>query len=197
MVKVKICGLTRREDVEAAIAYGADAVGFVFEPSSPRCLTSEQGLGLATGLPPFVTRVGVSGTTHRDVPYEALDAVQAFTFTMPHTPRTMQVYRLKPSATVAEVIAAIGPADALVLDAFSSKGLGGTGEKIDWGLAAEIVAESPKPVILAGGLTPDNVAEAIHRVHPYAVDVASGVEISPGVKDPERIRRFIQAAREA
>ena len=197
MVKVKICGLTRREDVEAAVALGADAVGFVFEPTSPRCLTSEQGLKLAMGLPPFVTRVGVSGTTHDNIPYELLDAVQAITFKMPHVPRTMQVYRRKPDATVAEVIEAIGPADALVLDAFSSKGLGGTGEKIDWGVAAEIVAESPKPVILAGGLNPENVKEAIHRVHPYAVDVASGVEISPGIKDPELIKRFIQNARGA
>lgn len=181
--------------MEAAISLGADAVGFVFEPCSPRCLPSTDDAGLLAGLPPFVTRVGVFGTAHNNAPFELLDAVQAIEFPFPCDLRSIQVVRLGSAITVAEVLARSGSAPALLLDAHSKQGFGGTGEKVDWGLAAEIVAESHIPVILAGGLTPENVAAAVKMVRPYAVDVSSGVESSPGVKDLEKLRRFLEAAR--
>lgn len=195
MVRVKICGLTRRQDVEWAIECGADAVGFVFEQSSPRCLSIEEATVLANGLPPYLTRVAVHVEAS---PYGlVLEAIQAQTFPGKMRGKTVQVARLKQGSSVEEIVKLGERADAILLDAFSNKGYGGTGEKVDWGLASEIVAACPKPVILAGGLDADNVALAICQVRPYAVDVASGVESSPGIKDRELVRRFIDAAKSA
>ncbi len=193
---------------------GADAVGFVLEPTSPRCVSKEELPPLVTSLPPFITRVTVSADAELIAGLGVNDAVQAITWgggqTLVKQParrrlllrsrRRIQVIRISQGEGVAEALKAIDEAiqpNAVLLDAFSSKGYGGTGEKVDWGLAAEIVTASPIPVILAGGLNPSNVVEAIRKVRPYAVDVASGVETAPGIKDKELIRRFIEEARSA
>lgn len=200
MTRVKICGLTRLTDVEAAEELGADALGFVLEPSSPRCITSFDELRiLAHSTGPYCTAVAVFGVMPAVLSEEiGVQAVQALAFS--HTmPPYLKVRAVRVGETSHEVpLAALDPEDsAIVLDAHDTKSLGGTGKRIDWDLARAVVQASPKPVILAGGLTPDNVAEAIRTVRPYAVDVSSGVESSPGIKDPIKIRDFIQAVREA
>ncbi|HUL60837.1 MAG TPA: phosphoribosylanthranilate isomerase [Anaeromyxobacteraceae bacterium] len=201
-VQVKICGITRREDAEAAVRLGADALGFNFWPRSKRFVSPEAARAIVRALPPFVTAVGVFVDPSRD---ELLRAAEASGIAV------VQLHGDEPPALCASiplpVIKAIRVAtphdlaalasyevSAFLLDS-ASPGYGGSGQPFDWELAAEAAAEVR--VILAGGLGPDNVAEAIRTVRPYAVDVASGVESSPGVKDPTLLERFIRAAREA
>jgi phosphoribosylanthranilate isomerase len=206
VVRVKICGLNRIQDAELAAEIGADALGFVFEPSSPRCVSDKVLDWIERLLPPWPLRVAVFGIERKIEMARAFDGVQAVELTGENpTRQRLQVYRLgqqvspeaRPDA-VAEACAAAERADLLVLDAAAGPGVyGGTGKMVDWSLAAEIIQSVPRPVALAGGLTPDNVAEAIQTVKPYAVDVSSGVEASTGIKDPVKIRDFIQAARQA
>lgn len=187
---VKICGLHRPEDVELAVTLGADLVGFVCEPSSPRFVGEGWGPDWLFELP--VPRVAVYGAVRK--------APAAFTFLQAHTwpsdwddPRPrLSVWRLGDPAGAPTV-------DGIyrLLDAYHPQQHGGSGEKIDWEEAARIVASSTSPVILAGGLTPENVAEAIRRVRPAGVDVSSGIEKAPGVKDPERLKAFIENAKSA
>lgn len=204
MTRVKICGLTRPEDVECAIDCGASAVGFVFEPTSPRCIlnfdTAEDAFAVATG---YSTRVAVFG--HYPLLESAgvdmdrfvsllgkCNAVQALNEPPLFHGKKFLVIRLpadKPPATE--------NVDAIVLDAFDPVMLGGTGKPPDWRAAAEYQRTIDKPFVLAGGLTPENVREAIHVVRPYAVDVSSGVEREPGKKDHGRIRAFFDAVRDA
>jgi phosphoribosylanthranilate isomerase len=200
VTRVKICGLTLPQDLEAALEYGADAVGFVFESTSPRYLTEEKAKDLLQRVPPFVFRVGVYGALHGDCPRTLLDACQAvhwgaFAFSQDLFVRKILALRLgRGPGKIDEAKRAAADYDALLLDAYDEKAFGGTGKKVDWGFAAEVVAAVSKPVILAGGLTPENVAEAVAKVGPFAVDVSSGVESEPGIKDPLKIRDFIQAA---
>jgi phosphoribosylanthranilate isomerase len=193
VTRVKICGLTRLEDVVLAANLGADAVGFVLEATSPRCISVEEAERLASYAGPYCTTVAVYGRTSGRFPQ--LQAVQAVEFRSIPVAARIQAVRLKQDTTLEQVKAAGEGADAVILDAFSSKGYGGTGERVDWSRAAEIVCELSMPVILAGGLTPENVSEAIAVVQPYAVDVSSGVESAPGVKDAEKLRAFFQAVR--
>jgi phosphoribosylanthranilate isomerase len=204
MTRVKICGLTRPQDVECAIDSGASAVGFVFEPSSPRFIVAAASAEAALAVPAvYLMRVAVFGhyplRNAADVDMsryvsllaqcnavQSLDAPQMF-----HGSR-YQVVRLP--ADVAPDPDAI---EGVVLDTFDPDSYGGTGKTLDWELAAEFVRGFPKPTILAGGLTPENVFEAIRIVRPYGVDVSSGVESAPGVKDHGRIRAFLAAAAEA
>jgi phosphoribosylanthranilate isomerase len=197
VTRVKICGLTRLEDVEAAVEAGADAVGFVFEPSSKRFVSSSLALELAAPVPPFVTRVGVFGNFHWEFPSAAVDALQAIGLhEKPCEKRKIIAIRdSRSTASVAEIASKVEAFDAVHLDPFDDQKFGGTGKLFDWDFAAEIVAGLSKPVILAGGLTPENVGEAIRRVRPYAVDVSSGVEASPGIKDRVKIRDFLHACR--
>lgn len=194
MVRVKICGLTRAEDVDAAIELGADALGFVLEPTSPRYVGDEHE-HLTMRVPPFIDRVAVFGRT-RDISLAGFEAVQAVEW--PVMPRVsirrihaLRVQGLLPTEVPAEWLGA----DALLLDSYKEGLYGGTGLSMDWGFASSVVRAFPKHVILAGGLTPENVAEAIRIVRPYAVDVSSGVESSPGFKDHGKMRAFVQAAR--
>jgi phosphoribosylanthranilate isomerase len=196
MVKVKICGLTQRQDVEAAVRLGADALGFVFEPSSPR-FVGARVLDLTKDLPTFTPRVAVFGPYRVDTDTSALHLIQSMDF-RGHTPSNrIQVLRLSPESTIDVVHQFDVRVEAVLLDAMSPQGYGGTGTKVDWGLAAAIVQAISKPVILAGGLDAENVAEAIRIVKPYAVDVSSGIEKSPGIKDHDKIARFIDRARSA
>ncbi|GMV35765.1 MAG: N-(5'-phosphoribosyl)anthranilate isomerase [Fimbriimonadales bacterium] len=194
MTRVKICGITRLEDALVAIEMGVHALGFVLEPSSPRYVGGRGDLLRAVAsLPPFVSTVAVYGVRGggRSDWEEAVSAVQAVEGE-PAKP-LLRTLRLESEADIERLSDVIRGASALVLDAFHPTQMGGTGRALDWSLAAKVSAISPVPVILAGGLTPDNVAEAAYVVRPYAVDVSSGVESEPGVKDARKMEAFIRA----
>jgi phosphoribosylanthranilate isomerase len=205
MTRVKICGITRESDRDAAVAAGADALGFIVgvDVETPREIDSERAAELVAGLPPFVTSVLVTmpGTAadalalHDQV---GTDAVQVHG-TLPPT----AVAELR-AVTAADVLVAVGPdeapdyadsADAVLVDSVDDAGGGGTGETHDWERTREFAASVNVPVVLAGGLTPDNVGEAVDTVEPYGVDTASGVESEGGLKDHEAVRAFVAAAR--
>lgn len=200
-VKVKICGVTRAEDALAAARLGADALGFNFWARSKRFTAPEAARAIVRRLPPLVTAVGVFVDPTRE---EVLRAVERSGVTVvqlhgdepPDLCASLPVPVLK-AIRVRDVhsLAAIASYEVagFVLDT-ATPGFGGSGETFDWSIAAEAAAELP--VILAGGLTPENVAEAVRTVRPWAVDVASGVERAPGVKDEEKLARFIRAAKE-
>ncbi|MEP0765546.1 MAG: phosphoribosylanthranilate isomerase [Fimbriimonadia bacterium] len=194
MTRVKICGITRIEDALAAIEMGAHALGFVLEPSSPRYV-GERGdlLQAIASLPPFVSTVAVYGIrgAGRGDWEEAVSATQAVEGESAKP--LLRTLRLQSEADLARIAEAARHAAALVLDAFHPEQMGGTGQPVDWSLAAQVRELSPVPVILAGGLTPENVAEAAYVVRPYAVDVSSGVESEPGLKDHRKIEAFIRA----
>ena len=201
MVKVKICGITTAADAEHAAACGADALGFVFYPRSPRCVTPDQVSKIVAGLPPFVTRVGlfVNEDPQRIRAIAAacgLDVVQLHGDEPPADcvlPPLRVIKGVRPRSEAELLSCAAYPVAAVLVDAAVPGQFGGTGQCADWGLAACLAAR--QRVILAGGLTPVNVADAVRQVKPYGVDVASGVEAAPGRKDPELVARFIQNAK--
>ncbi len=207
MIRVKICGVTTAEDARYALENGADALGLNFVPGTPRCLDAGTAAALSAALPPFGARVGIFvdespervETIFREV---GLDAVQlhgeetpeACRWLIDRGVRVIRALRVKGPETIAE--AARYPACTILLDAFVKGELGGTGKTFDWELARDLAAR--RPVILSGGLRPENVAEAIHQVRPYGVDASSGVEGEvPGRKDFGRVRAFIENARAA
>jgi phosphoribosylanthranilate isomerase len=203
MVRVKICGITNREDALYAADCGADALGFVFYAGSPRCVTPETVTAICAELPPFVSRVGlfVNETSARIAALAGqcgLDVVQLHGDEAPEACaapplRVIKALRLRDAESL------VGHeryrVSALLLDAWVAESFGGTGQCCDWTLA-EPVARL-RPVILAGGLTPENVGVAIRQVRPYAVDVSSGVEMAPGRKNPRKVAQFIRLAKEA
>ncbi|RYG25901.1 phosphoribosylanthranilate isomerase [bacterium] len=196
VTRVKICGLTNASDSEAAIDAGADALGFVFERSSPRFVGEGELVWLSV-LPPVPVKVAVFGRVDRPVPKGLFDVVQGVEWEVFPEPAPKRIHsiRLRPGQKPQDVVDTLVHANLVVLDAFSQSGWGGTGERVDWDLAAEVVKLSHTPIMLAGGLTPDNVAEAVARVKPFGVDVSSGVEERPGVKDIGKVRAFVQAAK--
>ncbi len=199
---MKICGITRLEDALAAVRLGADALGFNLWPRSKRYVAPDRARAIVRRLPAFVTAVGVFVDPTRDEVLRALDQSgvgvaqlhgdepPALCASLPVP--VLKAIRLAGSQALAQLAAY--EVQAFLLDA-PSAGYGGSGTTCDWSLAAEVARELP--VVLAGGLGPDNVAEAVRTVRPWAVDVASGVESAPGVKDEERMRRFIERAKEA
>jgi phosphoribosylanthranilate isomerase len=201
-VRIKICGVTRAEDALAAVRLGADALGFNFWPGSRRHLNSAVAREIIALLPPFVTSVGVFVNQPegemRAIAAEA--GIQVFQLHGDEPPELcarlpLPVVKAIPVDQVRSLSRLLSyEVSAFLLDT-PSRGYGGSGEPFDWSLA-EGVSEVA-PVILAGGLTPENVAEAIRAVRPYAVDVASGVESSPGVKDMDKMSRFVSAVRKA
>lgn len=200
-LKVKICGLTRPEDVDAAVLAGADALGFVFT-RSPRQVDPESAAALAARVPGGVLRVGLfldpTPETVEDVLASVpLDLLQFHGSEAPAFCARFGLPFLKAVSMLdndpAEVAAAYADATGILLDSHAPGGAGGTGRTFDWRQRVD----SDKPLWLAGGLNPDNVARAVTEFRPFAVDVSSGVEASPGVKDPDRIRRFIHNARQA
>ena len=198
MTRIKICGLTRAEDAEVAISEGADALGFVFERSSPR-FVGDGELPWVSALPPIPVKVAVFGRVDRPVPRGLFDVIQGVewdVFPEP-SPKRIHVIRPKPGQTPKDFMNTIIHATAVMLEAYVPGLYGGTGHRVDTELAAEVVKVSKIPIILAGGLTPDNVADVVRKVRPFAVDVSSGVEERPGKKDHVKIRDFVQAAREA
>jgi phosphoribosylanthranilate isomerase len=201
-VRVKICGVTRLEDALAAVRLGADALGFNFWPGSKRYLAPAAARAIVRALPPFVAAVGVLVDPTRDEALRAAEASGVGVLQL-HGDETPELCAALPLPVVkairvdgARALAALASYEvsAFLLDA-PGPGYGGTGRTFDWALAHEAAAAAR--VILAGGLGPDNVAEAVATVRPYGVDVASGVERAAGVKDEELVARFIRAAKEA
>lgn len=203
-VRVKICGITRLQDLHAACDAGADALGFVFYEKSPRHLTIESAAMLVRDLPPFVQAVGLfvnAGpdfieTVLQTVPLDLLQfhgdetAADCMRFGRPW----IKAVRVNQGTDLLKCAADFDAARGLLLDAWVPGVPGGSGERFDWSL---IPPDLSRPIVLSGGLTPDNVAEAVRRVRPWAVDVSSGVEASKGIKDAHKIARFIAKAKEA
>ena len=203
MTRVKICGITTAEDAADAVAAGADALGFVFVPGTPRAVSPEAVGRIVETLPPFVTEVEVfvdrpvqdvldiaarcglqAVQLHGDEPAESarlisLKVIKAI--------RVRDAESLRPLETY--------PAHAFLLDAFVEGKPGGTGSVLPWDLAAQV--KGPARIILSGGLRPENVDRAVRLVRPYGVDVSSGVEMRPGRKDRQKVREFIAAVRRA
>jgi phosphoribosylanthranilate isomerase len=207
-IKIKICGLTRKDDLLFSASAGADAVGIVNVPSSKRFVSLEDAEKLYDLVPPFISKVLVASPENIEhakkmektgTDYIQLHGHQEIKF--------VKELKEKLSAGLIKQIAVTGEetielckeygdyVDAILLDTQTKACLGGTGKTHDWNISERIVKEVKKPIILAGGLNPDNVMEAIKKVGPYAVDVASGVESLPGVKDHRRITEFIRKAK--
>ena len=201
---VKICGITRTDDALAAARLGAHALGFVFFAKSPRHLTSARADEIVRTLPPFITAVGLFVNPDADEVERVLDQVQLdlLQFHGDETPEFcarfgvpyIKAARVRPGLDLLQYAQLYGAARGLLLDAFVDDAHGGTGTAFDWSL---IPRELPLPVILSGGLGPANVADAIRRVRPWAVDVSSGVEASPGIKDECKLAAFFQGVRNA
>ncbi len=204
-IKIKICGITNLQDAEAAVEAGADALGFVFYSQSPRFIEPAVAKCIIAKLPPFVLPVGVFVNHDLVVMRNVFDECglalaqlhgdETPTFCESLARPVLRALRLRDRSSllaVAEYKGRIG-IKGFVIDAFSSQAYGGTGQTVDWSLAREVAKVTP--IILAGGLTPTNVQEAIQHVQPYGVDVSSGVEATPQKKDHEKIRAFTQSAR--
>ena len=205
MTKIKICGITNLDDALLAADLGADALGFIFYAKSPRSISPEAAREIIAGLPPFVLTVGV----FVDEPLETVQAIAATArldwvqlhgseppdYCAALDRNVMKVISVADINSLRAMAAYQGVVRALLLDTHKVGAKGGTGEVFDWSLAVR--AKQYGPIVLAGGLNPDNVAAAVYTVAPAAVDVASGVEAAPGLKDPARLRAFIARAREA
>ncbi len=201
-VRVKICGITSVADGLLAAAAGADMVGLMFYEASPRHVSLAQAEAIARALPPSVLKVGVFVNPAAAQVIQAIGACglgllqfhgdEAPDFCTQFGVMSMKAVRMQDAASV-QTLRAYNT-DAFLLDAYSKRGLGGTGETFNWDLAVE-ASQFGKPIFLAGGLTPDNVAEAVRQVRPFAVDVSSGVEAAPGIKDAAKVRAFITAAK--
>lgn len=201
--RIKICGLTREEDVDAAVAAGADAIGFVFYPPSPRYVTPARAAQLAQRIPPFVDIVGLFvneapeavSAACQAAPISLLqfhgdeDAAYCRQFSRPW----LRAARVRPGLDLVEFARSFPDARGLLLDAFV-EGYGGGGHVFDWTL---IPPDLPGFLVLSGGLTAENVGDAIKRVRPVAVDVSSGVEMSKGIKDHDKMLAFVAAVRAA
>ena len=195
---LKICGLTNEGDAAHAAAAGATALGVVFAPSSPRCVSPDRARDIVEAVPDGVPVVGV----FVNAPLEEIVAVVAHTgirIVQLHgdEPERYAVALKMPLLRAAGVDAALDawPTATLLLDAVSDVERGGTGRRVDWARAAAVARQ--RRTVLAGGLTPENVAEAIATVKPFGVDVSSGVEASPGRKDRDKVSRFLESARKA
>jgi phosphoribosylanthranilate isomerase len=203
-VRIKICGITRREDALAALEYGVDALGFNFYSRSPRYIDLQTARDLVYQLPPFGLRVGIFVEPTFETVMETARAVRLDTIQL-HGNEAPEIaedirnegFRVWKAVHVSGLKALHRfddyPCDALVLDAFDPKTPGGTGKAFDWSVLSKW--QSPVPWILSGGLTPETVGEAVKRLNPSGVDVASGVESSPGIKDHPRMQEFIRNAR--
>ena len=201
--RIKICGLSRPEEVSAAVDAGADAIGLVFHPPSPRHVSLQAAAALARDLPPFVTPVGLFVNADRASVLAAIDAIPGLSlqfhgdesaaecgaFARPF----MKVARMAAGLDLLDFARRFSEARALLLDAHT-EGFGGAGKVFDWSL---VPAGVPLPLVLSGGLHAGNVVAGIQQLRPWAVDVSSGVESSRGVKDAAAIRRFCDAVREA
>ncbi|RYY75159.1 MAG: phosphoribosylanthranilate isomerase [Gammaproteobacteria bacterium] len=203
-MRVKICGITSIADAQSALDAGADAIGLVFYGHSPRAVSIEQARAIAASVGPFITVVGLFVDADESYIRDVLANVslhvlqfhgnEAREFCEKFQRPYMKAIRMKPELDVAQEINKYLSASAILLDAYRAGVPGGTGETFDWG---RVPNESARPIVLAGGLTPENIASAIESTHVYGVDVSGGVESSPGQKDPRKVAQFIVNARHA
>lgn len=201
--RVKICGITRVEDALAAVNAGADAIGLVFYAPSPRCVNVAQAQKIVAAIPPFVSVVGLfvnAPTTEIQfiLSQVRLDIIQYHGDETPDVCKQINLpyykaIRVKADTNLLQYALEFESAKALLLDTYTEAAFGGTGQVFDWNL---IPKNMTKPVILAGGLTAENVAHAIKQVQPYAVDVSGGVEVVKGIKDIAKITAFMQGVKE-
>ena len=199
MTRVKFCGLTRPEDVDCAVSLGVDAIGLVFYEKSPRGVSVETAIALAARIPAFVTRVGLfvdadSGWIRDVAAAVRLNLVQLHGTETPEACEALglpyiKAFRVRPTLDLGKWMPAYTSASGVLLDAYRPGVPGGTGAQFDWSL----VPETTQPIILAGGLTPENVGPAVSQVTPWAVDVSGGIESLPGVKDPDKMECFLAA----
>jgi len=202
LTKVKICGITRIEDALDAAAAGADALGFMFYEASPRRLARDVAAAISRELPPFLARVGVFVNPSPEDVRRAIEEcrIDTLQFHGEETPefcaqfglRVIKAFRVRDADSLQALPAYAGA--TCLLDSFVAGQHGGTGATFNWDLAAQTV-QVGRRVLLAGGLTAENAAEAVRRVRPYGLDVSSGVEAAPGVKDAAKVRAFIAAAK--
>ncbi|GBE39427.1 N-(5'-phosphoribosyl)anthranilate isomerase [bacterium BMS3Bbin08] len=203
MLKIKICGITNIEDAAAAIEYGADAIGFVFQPKSPRTVTPETAKTIISSIPPFITTVGVfvdedKAQIEKIVRHTGLNVIQLHGSESPEAcnlcRKVIKAIRVKDLTDLEPLRTYNVP--AFLLDTYSPSSIGGTGRIFNWDIAVE--AKKFGRIILAGGLTPQNVEEAIKWVQPFGIDVATGVEgRQKGKKDHRKMKLFIENARKA
>ncbi len=201
--RIKVCGITRLQDVRAAADAGVDAVGLVFYPPSPRCLTLEKAAELRRAAPPFVTTVALFVNPPAEQVQAVLERVRPslLQFHGEETPEFCERFgapyvkacRVKPGFDLLKYLQPFSGAAGWLLDSHVEE-YGGVGERFDWSL---VPAERMRPLILSGGLTRENVGEAVRRVRPWAVDVSSGVETAKGIKDAARIAAFVTEVRNA
>ena len=199
-IRTKICGITRVEDALAAAYAGVDAIGLVFYDKSPRAVSIAQAQAIIAALPPFVSTVGLFVNAPQAEVKHILEQVplDVLQFHGDETPEQCDEYarpyfralRMQPGVDIAHMAAQFMHAQAILLDAWVPGIPGGTGERFDW---ASIPTDLAKPLILAGGLNVDNIEQAMQQVQPWALDVSGGVEASPGIKDAEKIRKFLYA----
>ncbi len=204
MFKIKICGITNLEDANAAVSYGADALGFVFYPESPRVVTPETARNIISSLPQSITTVGVfvdenKAKVEDAASYTGLDIIQLHGSESPEycdfSRKIIKAFKIKEPSDL-EALNAYNFVSAFLLDTYSPNEIGGTGQTFNWEIAVE--ARKYGKIILAGGLNPKNIAEAIKFVQPYGVDVSSGVEgEEKGKKDHKKLQLFIERARDA
>ena len=201
VTRIKICGISNGLDALAAAEAGADALGFIAVPGSPRYLPPPVYHEISEALPLFVKRVVVAHRPEDAEEYLA-EYVQHYADTTDKSRFRrgagwrIRAFRMQGEATLGEIDAYPDPVGAVLLDTYHKDKLGGSGETFDWALARRAAMRTDKPLILSGGLTPGNVQAALDAVRPYAVDVSSGVESAPGVKDHAKVRAFIRAVRE-
>jgi len=207
MVKVKVCGITNREDAFGAVKAGADALGFILYCGSKRYVKPKEVRKITAELPPFVSKVGVFvNEDPRDVleilSYAHLDFAQLHGDETPEdcdyvgAHRVIKVFRLKSKEEVERIEPYVGKVRAILLDTYDAKVYGGTGKPFDWEIAVAVKERFPElPLILSGGLTPENVSQAVKTVNPYAVDVCSGVEKGFRIKDINKIKTFTMKAK--
>jgi phosphoribosylanthranilate isomerase len=205
MIRIKICGITNLEDALLAAELGADALGFIFYPPSPRAIAPDAARAIIAQLPPLVTTVGVfvdedAATVKELAAQVGLDWLQLHGKETPEYcrglgRRIIKVFRIQDENSLSGLAAYREVVQGLLLDTYKKGQVGGTGETFNWDLARE--ARQYGPIILAGGLTPANVVRAIAAAQPQAVDVASGVEARPGKKDPEKLKAFFAAVKGA
>ena len=196
--RVKICGITRLEDALSAIGFGADALGLVFYPPSPRAVTVEQAESIVRQLPPFVTTVGLFVNASRAQVSEVLERVpldllqfhgdEDAAACAGHGRPWIKAVRMRPEVDLEQMAQDYAEASGLLLDTYQAGVPGGTGQTFDW---QRIPRELASRIILAGGLNPQNVEQAIRQIRPYAVDVSGGVEAAKGIKDAEKMAAFI------
>ncbi len=201
-VRVKICGITSADDARAAVGAGVDALGFMFYEPSPRCVTPEQAAAIIAKLPTHVAKVGVfvdadEAAVRTTAAMAGLDTLQFHGSEPPEfcarfELRTIKAFRVKDSGSLAQL--PDYETDAWLLDSYVQGVPGGTGERFNWDLAVE-AKRLGRPILLAGGLTPENVGEAVGQVTPYGLDVSSGVEAAPGRKDAAKVAAFIASAK--